>query len=378
MTSTNMANTEERIDLVEMLKTGWDQRRVIIICTTIFGILSIALALMSPKEYAVVTKLVPNTSDGSGVSSSGLGGLASLAGINLGGAASSGGEIPLNLYPEIVKSVPFKLDLLNMKVNSKRSIKPLTVREYKMNYSDKNILTLLKRYTIGLPGIIKRGLGDEPVVAIDVSDSGQSEILSISYIEMKMLQSLSGQLELEVNEREGIIIITSRMPEPLMAAQLAQKAQMLLQEKVTEFRIQKAKQELEFTENLHFEKESSFRSKQAELASFRDQNQNITSSVARNEQERLESEYDLALSIFNEFAKQLESARIKVKKSIPSFSILEPVIIPIEPTKPKRKIMVLIGIFVGFIFGILLIVAKQLYKELKLKLHSLNSQEGRR
>ena len=57
-----------------------------------------------------------NLSSGVKTGGSSLGGLASLAGINLGGMESSS-EFPPSLYPQVVNGIPFKLDLLSSNIN---------------------------------------------------------------------------------------------------------------------------------------------------------------------------------------------------------------------------------------------------------------------
>ena len=374
MNSKKKSINEEQLDLVQMFQFGWKQRRIIFLFILIFGILSVILALLSPKEFTVITKLVPSSNEGSSIGFNGIGSLASLAGINLGSVGASGGNIPLNLYPEIIKSIPFKTDLLDTKITSSRTSETISFKEYKQNYSQKTTLSILRKYTLGLPGIIKKAISKDEYLLQDgsCSDSLKKKILTFSYDEMNMLNSLEGQIQLEVNEREGIIVLSSKMPEPFMAAQMAERALQLLRQKVTEFRVKKAKEQFIFTKKLYSEKKSSFEQKQTELALFRDRNRNISLSVIRNEQERLESEYDLALNVYNEVAKQLETSKIKMKEITPSFSILEPVVVPIEPSKPKRKLMVFIGVSLGFIFGVGWITLKDLYANFINRFNELN------
>ena len=67
------------------------------------------VALFSPKEYTAGCTMVPQSGDKK--VGGNLSGLASMVGINLGGA--SGGEVlSPTIYPKIVASIPFKKDLM--------------------------------------------------------------------------------------------------------------------------------------------------------------------------------------------------------------------------------------------------------------------------
>ncbi len=91
---------------------------------------------------------------------------------------------------------------------------------------------------------------------------------------------------------------------------------------------------------------------QDELATFRDQHQNISSGLFENKLSRLESELAIASAVNEELAKQVEQARIQVSKDTPIFTIIDPVVIPNQRTSPKRTLIVLGFTFLGFFLGL--------------------------
>ena len=104
-----MKNNNDEIDLVELLKTAWYGRKQIIIISFIFVLIGVTAALLSPIVYSSSTTFINSQTESS--SSSGLSGVASLVGINI-GSMSSGSEIPPLMYPQIAESVQFKSCLL--------------------------------------------------------------------------------------------------------------------------------------------------------------------------------------------------------------------------------------------------------------------------
>ncbi|MDB4309094.1 Wzz/FepE/Etk N-terminal domain-containing protein [Porticoccaceae bacterium] len=83
---------DDEIDLRELFGVLWAGRIIIAGVTSIFAIVAVIYALTIPNEYKATAVIAPAQSGGSGLGAmaSQLGGLASLAGINIGGG--EGGE----------------------------------------------------------------------------------------------------------------------------------------------------------------------------------------------------------------------------------------------------------------------------------------------
>ncbi|ACV26337.1 Wzz/FepE/Etk N-terminal domain-containing protein [Kangiella koreensis] len=91
---------EEEIDLRELFSIIWQGKWLIIAITIFFAIGSVALALWLPNEYKATAIVQPNDSGRGGklASLSGqFGGLASLAGVNLGAAESTDAVIAIEI-----------------------------------------------------------------------------------------------------------------------------------------------------------------------------------------------------------------------------------------------------------------------------------------
>jgi uncharacterized protein involved in exopolysaccharide biosynthesis len=87
----------------------------------------------------------------------------------------------------------------------------------------------------------------------------------------------------------------------------------------------------------------------------------MNSALAKNTQIRYQADYDLAFDVYSELAKQQETQLIKVKEDTPIFTILEPVSIPINSSKPKRAKTLFIFTFLGFIIGLTLVFSKNYF-----------------
>jgi LPS O-antigen subunit length determinant protein (WzzB/FepE family) len=93
---------DDEIDLRELFGVLWAGKIKIIAITAVFAVASVIYALSVPNQYKATALLAPAQSSGGGLSGAlgQLGGLASLAGVSLGGGESSEGQIA----QEIMKS----------------------------------------------------------------------------------------------------------------------------------------------------------------------------------------------------------------------------------------------------------------------------------
>ena len=96
---------DDEIDLRELFSVLWAGKTKIIAITAVFAVASVIYALSVPNQYKATALLAPAQSDGGGLSGAlgQLGGLASLAGVSIGGGESSESQIA----QEIMKSWSF-------------------------------------------------------------------------------------------------------------------------------------------------------------------------------------------------------------------------------------------------------------------------------
>jgi hypothetical protein len=306
--------------------------------------------------------MVPSGSDASSKLGGlgGLGGLAAMAGINLN--TSTGSDLSPLVYPQIVSSVPFQLELMKTPIKFKELKEPITFYDY---YTDTQKPNPILKYTLGLPGVILKAIRGQDTVQNHIE--GKNEPITLTEKQRDARLILSELVSLNVNAKEGVLTLTATMPEALSAAQLGQRAQELLQQYITEFKIKKAKANLDFIQQRFDETTRKFEAAQEKLASFRDRNKSVTLATARTEEERLTSQYNLIYNIYSELAKQLEQAKIQVKQDTPVFTIIEPVSVPTKKSKPNRPMILFIWIFLGGAIGTAILFGKDFIEPLKNK-----------
>ncbi|WP_303925465.1 Wzz/FepE/Etk N-terminal domain-containing protein [Draconibacterium sediminis] len=352
---------DDEIDLIALAKTLWDNRKFIIITVGIFMVLGVAVALLTPKEYTATTTMVPQVSKGS-TKMGGLSSLAAMAGFNLNDMTGNSGELSPMVYPQIVKSVPFQLELMNTTFHFPGQNEPLTFYTYFNGVKKPGALELVRKYTIGLPGVIIKAIkGDENPVT---SDQSTNDYIALTKDQDEIRKILNETVNLEVNDKDGYLTLSATTIDPKLAAQLTTKAQALLQNTITEFKIEKAKVQLEFIQERYNEKKNEFENAQTTLAEFRDRNKNVTSALARTTEEKLQNEYQLAFEVYSQLAQQLEQARIQVKEDTPVFSVLKPVTVPLEDNTSGATTLIIFT-FLGGVVAVGWIFLKEFLRTVK-------------
>jgi len=364
--TTNNENTpqpigqDEEIDLLALAKTIWKGRRILLLTTAAFALIGLLIAILSPKEYSASTVVIPQIGK-SGSKMGGLSSLAAMAGFNL-DMASASDVLPPIVYPQIIKSIPFQLDLMNIPLTFSEVDRQVSLYEYCTNIDRPSTLSLVKKYTIGLPGVIINAL--RPAAKANAQIKGPIRLTPEQESVSKMLAQ---SVTLTINPKEGYLTITANMPEAQLAAEVVYHARELLQKYITQLKIEKATDQLNFINARYNEKKKEFEKVQKNLAYFRDQNRNIATSMARTEEERLESEYTIAFNVYSELARQLEQAQIQVKEDTPVLSVLAPESVPAKKDKPKRAMILAISIFLGLAAGVAFVFVKEYWATLKEK-----------
>ena len=351
--------------IVTHLKTIWMGRRNIIKITLLFMIIGIFIALFTPKKYTASTVIVPQTSGGSAVGLK-LGGLAAIAGVNLSGMSSGESEISPRLYPQILNSITFQKELLKTRLTIKGIEGKVTYQKYYLEIHKLGVLATIKKYTIGLPKLILGSLkAKKEVTSSNYITDTESKIFKVSTEGKQLIKTLQNEISLNVNKKEGYILISSTMSEPIAAAELTLAAQELLQKYIIDFKISKSKDKLNFIQERYLEKEKEFKDIQAKLASYQDQNQFSNSSRAKTKLTEYQAAYDLIFDVYSELANQLEAQQIQVKEDTPVFTILQPVLIPLEKSAPNKLIILISWTFLGLILGVGKVLTSLFFNSLK-------------
>lgn len=338
------SNSEDEIDLKDLIIPIWRNRKQILTTAIIFAVLGGIIGFLTPATYTASSTFLPQTAQAGGGLSGSLGGLASLAGINL-NAPMSGGDIPPSMYATVLASEPFRKRILDAKIWVNGD--SVTYRDY-LEHQPASALGTIQGYTIGFPGKLIGALSSSE----ETKEVGPDPSLQpLSDAEYALQNALKGKITITNDKKEGVVSIIVIEGDPLIAAQIARFTEEVLQDWIIEHKIKNAKAQYDFIEKQFQAKQKEFFSIQDQLAGYMDRNQNVLSATYLTRLERLQAEFDLLNTVYSELAKQKEQAAIQLSKDTPTFSVLDPVKVPKEKTAPKKSLYVLGGFVVGVIFS---------------------------
>jgi len=348
---------EVEIDLIELAKLIWLRRRFIVKVTSVFIIMGFIIAFTSPEEYETSCTLIPEAINEQGKLGGSLGGLASLAGVDLGGLSSGSQGINPALYQSVSRSTPFLLSLLRQEYFFSSINDTLSVQDYYMNHFRVSLFGWVLSVPGKLIGWLKPSQIEETARTVD------SHALQLTKDEQTMIENLKSRVFVEMDWDLSIVTIKVEMQDPIVAAQMTQFTQNYITQYVTDYSISKSMQQLQTTREIYVQRKKDFERAQIELASFRDKNRNVTTARTRAEEERLQSEYNLAFNVYNQLAQKLEALKLQVEENKPVFTVLEPVKVPVDKSKPKRAIIVIMSMMIGLILPSGFIVINLIIRE---------------
>ncbi len=331
---------EKEIDLLELAMKLWQQRRKILIWCVIGAVLGFIVAFSIPKEYETSVKLVPEITGNQKLSGS-LGGMAAMVGI--GGTAQTGTDaVNPQLYPDVVGSIPFLVDLFNVPLVTENGDKKMTVREYLEDETKSPWWSAVMAAPFKLLGTLK-GNEDDDVV------KKNPDAFRLTPKEDKMVETLRKRISASVDTKTLVITITTEMQDPVVSAILADTVVNRLREYITDYRTNKARKDLEYLEMLNEEAKENYYKAQQKYADYQDRNQGLILYSAQTTGERLENEATLAFNLYNQTSQQVQMAKAKVQENTPVYTTLTPASVPVRPSSPKKP-MILIGfVFLAFV-----------------------------
>lgn len=358
----SVSTQEQEIDLIELAQKIWKERKFVLKACCLGAVVGLVIAFSIPKEYKTEVKLSPENAQGNKVNQ--LGGLAAMAGVNWGGAVN-GDALTIDLFPDIVSSAPFILELVNFPVETQNGHLKVSFYEYMTQYQKVAWWNYIKAAPLKVLGWVISLFNEKE--EDENENGGEIDPFKLTVEQNGFIKSLKKQITVDVDQRTGVIILSVMMQDPLISATITNIVLTKLQAYITDYRTRKAKHDLAFSEKLFTEAKDSYYKAQKNYASYVDANKNIVSASFKTEEERLRNEMDLIYGVYNQMAQQLEINKVKVQEQTPVYAVIEPASIPIKAAKPN-KVMILIGFvfFSGFV-SVSWILGKEIFSGLKSK-----------
>jgi hypothetical protein len=344
----NNFNEEDQIDIIALLKTLWNEKKLIVKTTILFFVIGCVVALTSPVIYMSHTTFVSQSYDSS---SSGIGSLASsITGLNFRNSETNDSYVSPALYTKITQSEEFSIILLN------------------------EVLVLPNEDRISIKNYI---LGNSNNVKLNnIKEINKLKIFEdynfISAEDNLLIREFQSKFSVEINNKEGFIKVTAHDKDAFVSSQIVKLITQNLQSRIISLRTNKIKEQLDYTKRQYDIQKEIFEMSQNNLAEFKDSNKNISTAVFMSDLQKLQAENQLQQSILMKFANEFNINKIKLNKNTPIFSVLDEVSVPYERSKPNRKQIVLMFTFLGFLIITGYVLSKDYISELIKKINHNN------
>ena len=356
---------EQEIDLLELAGKVWAERRLVLKWCGVAVVVALIVGFSIPKEYTTTVMLAPEVEGGSR-SLGGLSALAGMAGINVNAGESSDALYP-ELYPDIVSSVGFTTELFPVSVEDEEGELKTTLYNYLKEEQRSPWWSAILSFPFKCIGWITSLFRDE-----EEENVGQGiDPFRLTKDETDVVKMLNERISVSVDKKTSVITLSVTMQDPLISATMTDTVMQKLQNYITEYRTNKARHDLDFTQKLYDEAQKKYYVAQQAYADYVDMNQNISLRSVQTRQERLQNEMNLAYNLYNQTAQQLQLAKAKVQENTPVYTIVQAATVPLKASKPS-KLMILVG-FV-FLAGVMsvgwVLFGKGLWSSLKQSIHS--------
>lgn len=330
------------ISLLELAQFLRERVFKIALITLVFMVLGIVWALTRPVEFTGSVRVLPELEVKGGGKLSKLGSLASLAGIDLNDVNSTDAVRP-DLYPNVLQSTPFALYMMQTKVFVPAQNKELSLLKYLSQSKEGGV-------SFSPIGWVMRLFSSQAPIPQHRSPKPET-VLRLTQQEHEMVEELQNRIQANLDKKTGVISIVVKMPDPTIAATVATIATDYLRDYVTTYRTGKTNQELKLLTAQTNDSKKRYEQAQYNLSSRKDQNLNLVMNTAMDRIEKLRYDRDLAYSIYSELSKKLEEVKIRLQEETPVFKILEPSVVPLKKSEPKRTAIVLVFIVIGLLGG---------------------------
>lgn len=347
----NLINTDRKndqdmeIDLIKYLVKLYIRRLFLLKTCAVGLVIGLVVGLSIPKQYTVKVTLSPEA--GKGGSSSGLAGMASMLGMSGGGIGTTDADaLNVALFPEIVASTPFILDILNTSVTPMNIDSSMILFDYLDNQTSPWWNKIL-----GFPGTviinIKSLFADEK----RAEKNEKIDPFRLTFDQASRVEKLRMAVNATVDKKSGITSVSVTLQDPVVTAVVTDSVVAKLQEYITAYKVSKAQEDCNYLNRLYIDRKKEYYDAQQAYAKYVDANKNVILQSVLTERERLQNEMSIAYQVYSQVATQLQVARAKVQEAKPVFAIVEPASVPLRSSGTSKKIIIVVFIFITMAVG---------------------------
>ena len=306
--NSNIASDE--VDLIEIIKTIWAGRKLIVGITTIFVVIGVLYALLATPVYQASITLYPaNQNEDGGIGK--LSGLASTFGIG-----STGSNIGYYI-PDVIRS--------------RKILNKVIFKKWQSEREDVKAIDLLQFW--------------------EYEGENRNRDLELA------LKKIRKKIDIVVDDDSGLITVFVNMRDGKIAADIANFIGREVNYYIQNEQVNSARQSRIFVEKRLITVKDELSITEEALNEFLTVNRAISESPdLQMEYGRLLDNLEIKKQICLTLEQQKELAMIEEVKKMPVLNVIDDAVKPELKLKPKRALVVILSFIMGFFFSIFLIV----------------------
>lgn len=335
----NQSSKKPEIDWQRLIQKIKSSRKLILIVCGIGTVIGIVIGSGIPKEYTASIFLVPESSRRS--TSAGISVLSDMVDADMNSSSSTERDAIYSvLYPDIIKSTPFLVRLFEVKVRELKDSSAIPLSQY---LKERQKSPWWSAITSAPSRLMGWGISLFSEKSKKEEASREIDIFRLTREEAGMAGAVASRIGIDIQKMSirRSVTISVTMQDPLVATIVADTVLAHLKEYVTAYRTGKARRILKYTEELRKEAQAEFRAAQKKYTRYADANRGLARMASRAELARLQNEMKLALSAYNRTELQVQAAQARVEKVTPVLAVIQPAIVPLAPSKPRKMIILL-------------------------------------
>ena len=348
---------EPEIDIMELISKLWKNRSMIIKWCIAGAIIGLVVGFSIPKTYTASVTFAPETQQ---KTNSSVSSIASMMGVNLNNSVDA---ISVEMYPDIVHSTPFIVELFDLPVTFKYKDELITTSllEYMKEYQKSPWWSaVISAPFKALGWVMSLGKEKEEEVV------GTLDPTNLPKKDREIVKFFAENIMVNVDKKTGKTDMSLELQDHKVVATVMDAVTENLKNYMSDYRTSKARQDVENLQVIADLRKADYYKAQQAYADYMDSNKSVIRQSAQAERERLQQEMNLAYQVYSQVATQLEGARILAEQAKPVFVIIDPVTVPIRKTAPsKAKMLVIFTFLAGCCAAGWVLFGEEYWKKLK-------------
>ena len=329
MDETKVPQIKRQIDFVEIFRYCLGFKRLYIKVGIIAVIFSAVYVYSLPRFYSTEVKLAPEESSGSGGA---LSSLASLANIKLGGSSSGEDAIYPELYPDLFRSKSFLVSMFNIKVHQKDDTTSVTLYDYLVKMQKIPFWQYPIVYAKTFFGQLFQKQPADGTKAVGT----ETNPFRLSLLEDAVAQAIGSSVSCSVDKHTNVITLVTTAQDPVVSALLADSVMNRLQEFIIQYRTNKARVDVAYSQKLLEEAKANYEKARKAYSDYADTYDELYMASYKTTATDLENEMQLTYNVYSQVSQQLQISKAKVQEKTPVFTTIEAATVPLRPAGPKR------------------------------------------